>query len=98
MKTEGHAFTIRVGIVGANTKAGWAKVSHVPAINGLPAVKLAPQPLQTKRCSGFRVPVRPTGVPVVLPLRFVSSDLHDGHLTRRFEPPSTSASGRFGDV
>jgi len=41
MKTEGHAFTIRVGIVGANTKAGWAKVSHVPAINGLPAVKLA---------------------------------------------------------
>jgi len=33
MKTEGHAFTIRVGIVGANTKAGWAKVSHVPAIN-----------------------------------------------------------------
>jgi len=41
MKTEGHAFTIRVGIVGANTKAGWAKVSHVPAINGLSGLKLA---------------------------------------------------------
>jgi predicted dehydrogenase len=32
---------IRVGIVGANAKAGWAKVSHVRAINGLPGVKLA---------------------------------------------------------
>jgi predicted dehydrogenase len=31
---------IRVGIVGANVKAGWAKVSHVPAINGLPGLKL----------------------------------------------------------
>jgi len=32
---------IRVGIVGADTKASWAKVSHVPAINGLSGVKLA---------------------------------------------------------
>jgi predicted dehydrogenase len=32
---------IRVGLVGANAKAGWAKVSHVPAINGLPGMKLA---------------------------------------------------------
>jgi predicted dehydrogenase len=32
---------IRVGIVGANAKAGWAKVSHVPAINVLPGLKLA---------------------------------------------------------
>ncbi len=32
---------IRVGIVGANAKASWAKVSHVPAINGLPGLKLA---------------------------------------------------------
>ena len=32
---------IRVGIVGADTKASWAKVSHVPAINSLPALKLA---------------------------------------------------------
>jgi predicted dehydrogenase len=31
---------IHVGIVGANAK-GWAKVSHVPAINGLPGLKLA---------------------------------------------------------
>jgi predicted dehydrogenase len=32
---------IRVGIVGAGTKASWAKLSHVPAINGLPGLKLA---------------------------------------------------------
>jgi predicted dehydrogenase len=32
---------IRVGIVGANAQASWAKVSHVPAINGLPGLKLA---------------------------------------------------------
>jgi predicted dehydrogenase len=32
---------IRVGIVGANAKASWAKMSHVPAINGLPGLKLA---------------------------------------------------------
>jgi hypothetical protein len=31
---------IRVGIVGPDSKAGWAKVSHVPAIKGLPCVKL----------------------------------------------------------
>src|SRR5579862_7694835 len=32
---------IRIGIVGANTKASWAKLSHVPAIDGLPGLKLA---------------------------------------------------------
>jgi|SRR5215469_7006428 len=32
---------IRVGIVGANTQKGWANVSHVPAINGLPGLRLA---------------------------------------------------------
>jgi predicted dehydrogenase len=32
---------ICVGIVGANANNGWAKVSHVPAINGLPGLKLA---------------------------------------------------------
>ena len=31
----------RVGIIGADTRASWAKVSHVPAINGLPGLKLA---------------------------------------------------------
>ena len=33
--------TIRVGIVGANAKSGWARVSHIPVINGLPNLKLA---------------------------------------------------------
>jgi len=32
---------IRVGIVGADSRASWAKVSHVPAINGLPGLRLA---------------------------------------------------------
>jgi predicted dehydrogenase len=32
---------IRVGIVGANAKSSWAKLSHVPAINGLHGVKLS---------------------------------------------------------
>jgi predicted dehydrogenase len=32
---------ICVGIVGANANNGWAKVSHVAAINGLPGLKLA---------------------------------------------------------
>ena len=32
---------VRVGIVGANVKSSWAKVSHVPAINGLHGLKLS---------------------------------------------------------
>jgi predicted dehydrogenase len=32
---------LRVGIVGANAKASWAKMPHVPAIDGLPGLKLA---------------------------------------------------------
>jgi len=32
---------ISVGIVGASANGSWAKVSHVPAINGLPGLKLA---------------------------------------------------------
>ncbi len=32
---------LRVGIVGADSKPGWAKVSHVRAVIGLPGVKLA---------------------------------------------------------
>ncbi|MER8571323.1 Gfo/Idh/MocA family oxidoreductase [Mesorhizobium sp. M1409] len=32
---------IRVGIIGADTRSSWAKVSHIPAINGLPGLKLA---------------------------------------------------------
>src|SRR5579862_710522 len=45
MNKQNFAFAtqkqIRVGIVGANAKSGWAKVSHVPAINGLHGVKLS---------------------------------------------------------
>ena len=45
MKTEHDSAVTQkelgVGIVGANAKVSWAKVSHVPAINGLPGLKLA---------------------------------------------------------
>jgi predicted dehydrogenase len=40
---------IRVGIVGADTKASWAKVSHVPAIRGLPGVRLAAMATRSER-------------------------------------------------
>jgi predicted dehydrogenase len=32
---------VQVGIVGASAKSGWARMSHIPAINGLPDLKLA---------------------------------------------------------
>jgi hypothetical protein len=31
---------MHVGIIGADTKASWAKLSHVPAINALPDLRL----------------------------------------------------------
>ena len=40
---------IRVGIIGADSKASWAKVSHVPAINGLSGVKLAAVATRTEQ-------------------------------------------------
>jgi predicted dehydrogenase len=42
---------IRIGIVGADAKASWAKVSHIPAIKGLPGLKLAA--LATRHAPGF---------------------------------------------
>jgi predicted dehydrogenase len=44
MKYGGSAVTqkeIRVGIVGANADESWAKLSHVPAVKGLPGLKFA---------------------------------------------------------
>jgi predicted dehydrogenase len=32
---------LSIGIVGANARSGWAKASHIPAINGLAGVRLA---------------------------------------------------------
>ena len=40
---------IRVGIVGADAKASWAKVSHVPAIKALPGVRLAAVATRSER-------------------------------------------------
>jgi predicted dehydrogenase len=40
---------IRIGIVGADTKASWAKVSHVPAIKGLAGVRLAAVATRSER-------------------------------------------------
>ena len=47
----------RVGIVGADTKASWAKVSHIPAVKGLRGVKLAApgrQPAQINELAALR--------------------------------------------
>jgi hypothetical protein len=46
---------IRVVIVGANAKSSWAKVSHVPAINGLPGLKLAAVATRNCRVQGKRL-------------------------------------------
>ena len=35
------ARTIRVGIIGANARGGWAAESHIPAVKGLPGLELA---------------------------------------------------------
>jgi hypothetical protein len=40
---------IRVGIVGADAKASWAKVSHVLAIKALPGVRLAAVATRSER-------------------------------------------------
>jgi predicted dehydrogenase len=40
---------IRVGIVGADTKASWAQVSHVPAIRDLPGMRLAAVATRSER-------------------------------------------------
>jgi len=43
---------IRVGIVGADTKASWAKVSHIPAIFGLAGLKLVAVATRSERSAG----------------------------------------------
>jgi predicted dehydrogenase len=42
---------IRGGIIGANANAGWAKLSHIPAINVLPGLKLAAVATRSGECS-----------------------------------------------
>ena len=60
---------VRVGIVGADARASWAKVSHVPAIKGLPGLKLVAVATRNERSArkrlkpsvliaGFRIPSR----------------------------------------
>jgi predicted dehydrogenase len=60
---------IRVGIVGADTKASWAKVSHVPAIKDLPGVRLAAVATRRERSAGRQrkpsVPI--AGIPTPSP-------------------------------
>jgi hypothetical protein len=45
---------IRVGVVGANAKAGWAKLSHGPAIKGLPGLKLTARLIEAVRRAAKR--------------------------------------------
>jgi predicted homoserine dehydrogenase-like protein len=70
----------RVGIIGADTRASWAKVSHVPAINGLPGLKLAAVATRNEQSarartttqSGARDPVRRPKTGLNLPRRIRS--------------------------
>src|SRR4029453_1544899 len=43
---------IRVVIVGANAENSWAKVSHVPAIKGIPGLRLAAVATRNERSAG----------------------------------------------
>jgi predicted dehydrogenase len=43
---------IRVGIVGANADVSWAKLSHVPAIKGLPGLRLAAVATRNEHSAG----------------------------------------------
>src|ERR1700738_5294859 len=49
MQTARAQKEIRVGIIGADNKASWAKVSHVPAIKGLPGMRLAAVATRSER-------------------------------------------------
>ena len=49
---------ICVGVVGANKNAGWAKMSHVPAIKSLPGLKLAAVATRNEQCTGSGPSVR----------------------------------------
>jgi predicted dehydrogenase len=40
---------VRIGIVGADSKAGWAKVSHIPAIHSLAGLKLTAVTTRTEQ-------------------------------------------------
>ncbi len=44
---------IRVGIVGANAEKSWAKDSHVPAIKGVPGLRLAAVATRNERSLQF---------------------------------------------
>jgi hypothetical protein len=57
---------LRIGIVGADNKAGWAKVSHVPAISGLPGVKLAA--VTTRSEQRAREALKPSALIVGFPI------------------------------
>ena len=56
---------IRVGIVGADTKASWAKGSHVPAIKGLPGLRLAA--VATRSEQSAREAAQAFGVAIIPP-------------------------------
>lgn len=75
MTMSGHE--LRVGIVGADTKASWAKVSHVPAVRGLPGLRLAA--VATRHRASAREAAEAFGVERWFddPLEMVASDAVD---------------------
>jgi predicted homoserine dehydrogenase-like protein len=55
---------IRVGIIGANAKRGWAKVPHIPAINGIPGLKLAAVATRNEESARLAAAVLISGIPI----------------------------------
>lgn len=68
---------VRVGIVGADAKASWAKLSHVPAIAALPGVRLAA--VATRSQTSAREAADAFGVEHAFgdPLAMIASDASD---------------------
>ena len=58
---------LRVGVIGANAKSGWARESHIPAIQGLAGLELAAVATRTQETAdaasnAFHVPAYDNGL------------------------------------
>jgi predicted dehydrogenase len=47
---------LKVGIIGASAERGWAKISHVPAVQGLEGLELAAVATHNQRSADVSTP------------------------------------------
>ena len=59
---SGHAGTIRIGLIGATPRRGWAGMAHVPAIRAVPGLAL--QAVATRREETARAAAEAFGAPL----------------------------------